>query len=475
MSLETEFRRESNLTPTRFLLECEDMNSGFGLALDNPYSPFDATYKYLNPGIPRSDADLEVDLKTPSSTASMLSQSLLPTSQHPWSDMVLDEACMPMRQMSPRISTTPSNSSSSSASTPPLTFRSRTTSTSSDQIICHPEGLHAHTHEFNESFDKLAPTKQSYHSDLELSSLARDSTTHSLVPSDTLRQHNTTMNKYRENGFFDDLDLQNDMDYDDQDMSDQHDSAMDVDSDESNDEAEDGETGSSKGPFGSRESSSSSTSNGIKNPPRTRASARVATKAAKASSQSTKSSSSTSKAKKTRASTKNNINSMVSRKQKSTAPAKKASREISMPPKSSNSQSRKHSSPEEESLGAESPEAKRQKFLERNRMAASKCREKKRLQTLKTIADADAITARNQALHESLDELQEEVRTLKNQILCHRDCGCDVIQKFVRSSFGTAPYLTVGAAANQMHTQMQAQMQFQNQLPPSIRNHPQLC
>ncbi|KAI7819826.1 hypothetical protein BC939DRAFT_387184, partial [Gamsiella multidivaricata] len=80
------------------------------------------------------------------------------------------------------------------------------------------------------------------------------------------------------------------------------------------------------------------------------------------------------------------------------------------------SQARKHSSEEE------SPEAKRQKFLERNRMAASKCREKKRLQTLKTIADADAITARNQALHESLDELQEEVRTLKNQILCHRDC-----------------------------------------------------
>ncbi|KAF9143208.1 Alcohol O-acetyltransferase [Mortierella sp. GBA39] len=85
----------------------------------------------------------------------------------------------------------------------------------------------------------------------------------------------------------------------------------------------------------------------------------------------------------------------------------------------------------------ESPEAKRQKFLERNRMAASRCREKKRLQTLKTISDADEITARNQTLHETLDELQEEVRRLKNQILCHRDCSCDVIQKFVHSSFGT--------------------------------------
>ncbi|KAI9234654.1 MAG: hypothetical protein BYD32DRAFT_359484, partial [Podila humilis] len=74
--------------------------------------------------------------------------------------------------------------------------------------------------------------------------------------------------------------------------------------------------------------------------------------------------------------------------------------------------------------GAEqlSPEAKRQRFLERNRLAAAKCREKKRLQTLKTITNADEITAKNQALHESLEELQEEVRKLKNQILCHRDC-----------------------------------------------------
>ncbi|KAF9390718.1 Cyclic AMP-dependent transcription factor ATF-7 [Podila verticillata] len=80
-----------------------------------------------------------------------------------------------------------------------------------------------------------------------------------------------------------------------------------------------------------------------------------------------------------------------------------------------------------------SPEAKRQRFLERNRMAASKCREKKRLQTLQIINDADTITARNQELHETLAELEDEVRRLKNQILGHRDCGCDVIQKFVQS------------------------------------------
>jgi hypothetical protein len=83
-------------------------------------------------------------------------------------------------------------------------------------------------------------------------------------------------------------------------------------------------------------------------------------------------------------------------------------------------------------------------------VAASKCREKKRQQTLKTIADADAITARNQALHETLDELQEEVRTLKNQILCHRSCSCDVIQKFVQSSFGTGSFMPATQAPRSM-------------------------
>ncbi|KAF9439093.1 hypothetical protein BGZ76_000055 [Entomortierella beljakovae] len=95
----------------------------------------------------------------------------------------------------------------------------------------------------------------------------------------------------------------------------------------------------------------------------------------------------------------------------------------------------KSSSRKRTSIEEETPEMKRQKFLERNRMAASKCREKKRLQTLKTIEDADEITSRNQALHETLEELQEEVRVLKNQILSHRGCGCDVIQKFVQTSF----------------------------------------
>ncbi|KAF9560947.1 hypothetical protein EC968_005952 [Mortierella alpina] len=100
--------------------------------------------------------------------------------------------------------------------------------------------------------------------------------------------------------------------------------------------------------------------------------------------------------------------------------------------------SRKHDSPGE---NEESSATKRAQFLKRNRVAAFKCREKKRRQTLTTVTDADIIMARNQALYETFDELQEEARMLKDQILCHRGCSCDAIQKFVQSSFGCGSFM----------------------------------
>ncbi|KAF8936099.1 hypothetical protein BGZ58_004618 [Dissophora ornata] len=433
------------------------MNPGLGFNLDNPYSPFDASYKFLNSGTLRSDIDpRDTDLKAPVNTVSTLSQqqqTCLPADQDPWTDiMAFDEACIPLRQMLSGF-TPPSSTSSnslSSMSTPPLQtptsetsssdpFRSRMSSINSDQLISQPGGPYVCTHEYNALFDKLVPSNKSYHSDLKYSKRE------SLAPSDTLRQHNTT-NKVNESDKCHPVDSQDDMEYDGQDMSDQHESDMDVDSSESDDDAEDGETSSSKNSFVSRESSSSvSESTKV---PRALAPARTTTKSSTNSTKSSPKSSSKTKRSingKNSANTKNATSSSSSRKAKVTS-TKNSSRESSTTSKGS-SQSRKHASSEEESS-----EAKRQKFLERNRMAAAKCREKKRLQTLKTIADADAITERNMALHESLDELQEEVRTLKNQILCHRDCGCDVIQKFVQSSFSAVSFHPAGssAIANQM-------------------------
>ncbi|KAF9208915.1 hypothetical protein BGZ49_007121 [Haplosporangium sp. Z 27] len=401
---------DTDPTSTRLLMECE--GTGFSLNLDNPYSSFEASYKLFNPEIPRSDSVLfDPAFKTPTSTVSMLSQ------QHLWSDTMFDESCIPFRQMAQNLSpptsiSSDSQSSSSSNFSNHSSFRSRMSSISSDNLISNPEISHSHTHEYNVVFDNLVPSKKSNNSDPDLPSLAPDSPTpDSLMPSDTI-VHAKTMNKIIHNDDYHQFNLHGEANHADQEMSDdQHESSMDVDTDDdSNDEGD--ETNSSKVSYGSRESSSTSEGTLVKTRP-TRASTRSAALAAKSKS----SLKSSSRAKK-------------SSRSKSTSASRKvrnASNDSSHP--------RKHSSPEEESS-----EAKRQKFLERNRMAASKCREKKRLQTLKTISDADAITARNQALHESLDSLQEEVRSLKNQILCHRDCGCDVIQKFVQSSFGTPSF-----------------------------------
>lgn len=443
------------------------MTPMFSFNLDNPYSPFDASYKFLNPGTPRPETDLlDTDLK-PICSASMFSQQAFPPpGQHPWSNMVFGEACMPTRQMSPRISprSSISSNSSCSSSTSPLqspissSFRSRTSSMASDQLVSHLEATGISTHESNTLFAELVPSNKLHHSDPDLPSLAPDSSlSDTLAPSDAF-SHPNMMSKDLRAKFPQTISEDREMDHDDQDMSDQHDNIMDVDlneSNESNDEDDEEEAGSPRSTRASRESSSFVSDYAPTRGPQTRASRRAATLSTKASQPVSKPSSRPKRSSTTGA--KNSASTTLSaatssRKPKATS-TKSPNRASSTVPKGSSSASRKHPSSEEES-----PDAKRQRFLERNRMAASKCREKKRLQTLRTIADADAITARNQALHESLDELQEEVRALKNQILCHRDCGCDVIRKFVQSSYGSASCLAGSVHLGSAPTRSQPQL-----------------
>ncbi|KAF9281703.1 hypothetical protein BGZ68_006462 [Mortierella alpina] len=417
MSLEaSDIRRDTNPTPTRFLLECGEFTPGFGLGLDTPYNAYDTSYKFLSTGTSKVDSGLfDTAFKTsPSSTSTT----------HPWSDMVFDDAYMSLRQMSPAISPPPSNASASSLSSPPPY-------TSSSSL----ESTRAFTHEFNPVFHKSSAPKP-YHSDLEPPSLAPDSPTpDSIVPSDAIRR-DSVMTTISQDDIYSAYGLKNGLEQpQDQDMSDHHDSGMDVDSDESNDDE-----GTPESSYSSRESSITSGANGTARTLRTRASARATSKPTATSKSA---SSKTSRSRKT-----NNTKKATSNARKPKGNAKSPSSTPSTTPKSSSS-SRKHSSPAEDEE-EESNETKRRKFLERNRVAASKCREKKRQQTLKTIADADTITARNQALHETLDELQEEVRTLKNQILCHRSCSCDVIQKFVQSSFGTGSFMPASQAPRSM-------------------------
>jgi cyclic AMP-dependent transcription factor ATF-2 len=76
----------------------------------------------------------------------------------------------------------------------------------------------------------------------------------------------------------------------------------------------------------------------------------------------------------------------------------------------------------------EEPEIKRQKFLERNRAAASRCRAKKKLwveDMEKKTKDMDAL---NQALQQEVVSLRSEVQQLKSILIAHKDCPLIVHQ-----------------------------------------------
>ncbi|KAG0352802.1 hypothetical protein BC939DRAFT_467284 [Gamsiella multidivaricata] len=430
MSLETDIRRDTNPTPTRFLLECGAFTPGFGLSLDN-YNPFDASLKFLNTGTPKAELNpFDSSFKAPSSAVAVINSSnsnsdSSPSSaqvsqnnqqgnekqrnfdRHPWADIMFDETYMPMPpQMSPGLS--PSSSSSASPSPPIRSPPPQTISLNQFHPSMATDAHTTRTHAYDHSlvFENRADAKE----------LSHNKPSHAQFPRETLAPseiHNThpvkaarDVEHHPDNSR---MDLDDDEDEED-DREERHETEeydSDVDQDPS-DQYNDSGVDSAMSALAMRRFS---TMSDVQSNAAFDNDSHTSTKASKATGKAAKAAKSSKKA----AAAMNAAIAAGARKTKGAV---------------SKSSSRKRSSEDD------SPEAKRQKFLERNRMAASKCREKKRLQTLKTISDADEITARNQALHETLDQLQEEVRRLKNQILGHRDCGCDVIQKFVKTSFG---------------------------------------
>ncbi|RXG69750.1 Cyclic AMP-dependent transcription factor ATF-2 [Armadillidium vulgare] len=77
---------------------------------------------------------------------------------------------------------------------------------------------------------------------------------------------------------------------------------------------------------------------------------------------------------------------------------------------------RRKSSPEED------PEEKRKKFLERNRVAAVRCREKKKRLVESMFTRTDELNALNQKLQSEVVSLRSEVATLKCLLLKHKTC-----------------------------------------------------
>ncbi|CUS09734.1 unnamed protein product [Tuber aestivum] len=76
-------------------------------------------------------------------------------------------------------------------------------------------------------------------------------------------------------------------------------------------------------------------------------------------------------------------------------------------------------------------EAKRQKFLERNRIAASKCRRKKKQWTQNLEDTAREVQAASKNLNKQVSVLRDELLHLKGELLKHNGCSCERIKQYL--------------------------------------------
>lgn len=72
--------------------------------------------------------------------------------------------------------------------------------------------------------------------------------------------------------------------------------------------------------------------------------------------------------------------------------------------------------------------AKRAKFLERNRLAASKCRQKKKEHTQLLEVRFKEQSTKNAQLHKEIHELKSQALNLKNELLKHAQCNDEAIK-----------------------------------------------
>ncbi|KAI2649690.1 Cyclic AMP-dependent transcription factor ATF-7 [Labeo rohita] len=75
------------------------------------------------------------------------------------------------------------------------------------------------------------------------------------------------------------------------------------------------------------------------------------------------------------------------------------------------------------------PDERRQRFLERNRAAASRCRQKRKLWVNSLEKKAEELTSINVSLSNEVSHLRNEVAHLKQLLLAHKDCPVTNLQK----------------------------------------------
>uniref|UniRef100_A0A3Q0QQZ5 Cyclic AMP-dependent transcription factor ATF-2 n=1 Tax=Amphilophus citrinellus TaxID=61819 RepID=A0A3Q0QQZ5_AMPCI len=78
---------------------------------------------------------------------------------------------------------------------------------------------------------------------------------------------------------------------------------------------------------------------------------------------------------------------------------------------------------------SEDPDEKRRKFLERNRAAASRCRQKRKVWVQSLEKKAEDLASMNAQLQNEVTLLRNEVAQLKQLLLAHKDCPVTAMQK----------------------------------------------
>jgi hypothetical protein len=92
--------------------------------------------------------------------------------------------------------------------------------------------------------------------------------------------------------------------------------------------------------------------------------------------------------------------------------------------------------------------ATRRSHLEKNRIAATKCRERSKQHTVELVAEASKLSSKNKALKADETALREEILKLKNEVLRHAGCGSWAIDGYVSQCAGDI----LGMKAPSVHT-----------------------
>ncbi|XP_043939866.1 cyclic AMP-dependent transcription factor ATF-7-like isoform X2 [Protopterus annectens] len=87
----------------------------------------------------------------------------------------------------------------------------------------------------------------------------------------------------------------------------------------------------------------------------------------------------------------------------------------------------------------EDPDERRQRFLERNRAAASRCRQKRKVWVSSLEKKAEELTAQNLQLTSEVSLLRNEVAQLKQLLLAHKDCPVTALQKKTHGYLDDSP------------------------------------